>query len=158
MTRKLHDIVIEAKDIMTMTHEEFLHDGRYGEQNADMDMIIATATMAQHILLNERIDEAKQSYYQSRNHPIPPSNKGPSGANAPSPGSSPQPQDDIVTVRLSDGKYKTKDVDTKARLKELHFWWNTPKGTYDWNKRMKRSDWDALKTQEPFCGLTAKVE
>ena len=61
----------------------------------------------------------------------------------------------MVTVRLKDGVNKTKE--NKDRLKELGFWWNSPAGSFDWNKQMKPSEWKALSDEPPFNGFTVRV-
>lgn len=64
--------------------------------------------------------------------------------------------DKEVVVRLKDGSEKTKTY--KDHIKELGFWWNNPKGSYDWSKKMKQSEWNSLKTQSPFKDFKAVVE
>jgi hypothetical protein len=146
MTRELHEIVDESYKIFTLVLNKFEADKRFKNEGLPPAYVSIVSEMTQHILVNERIDESQDRRYGYRN----PSQT----QNTPS---KIQDNDKMVTVRLTDGKdLRTQDV--KDVLKNQYkFWWNTPQGSYDWNKKMHLSEWLGLATLEPFCNLTAKV-
>jgi len=138
--RKLQEIIDEAYDIFTLAYDKFEEDKRW-KGNYHYEWVKGVAEIAEKLLISERIEAQRTNNYTA-------SYKTKTNTNISS-------QDKIVTVRVSDGDVKTLDV--KERLRELGFWWNRPEGSKDWNKRMKLSDWEALKGQEPFNKLTIDV-
>jgi hypothetical protein len=138
--KTLNECVDDAYRALKMAHDKFIADKEYWGGNHHFEWV-SSVGMTGIISFNKQYmkygtytpltipkDEPKQSTSA-------PSNK--------------------VTVRLTDGSVKT--VDVKTRLRELGWWWNKPEKSYDWNKEMDEADWEALKKEEPFCKLTAKI-
>ena len=141
MVRKIKEIVDEQYDIFVLAYEKFEADNRW-KGNFHFEWITCVAEMSKAMLIHERISEEQQK----RGY-----NKQSSSA-----GDDPQDGERRVTIRLSDGTVKTKDV--KDKIREHNFWWDTPKGSFDWNKIMTMQEWNNLKDKYPFKELTVTVE
>ena len=107
MTRKINTIVTECTDIWIMAFDELQRDARFKDGNIAYTSIDAIATMVQHMLVNERIDDAKQRQWT----------KTPNDTSTPIDKTNASTPAKMVLVQLTDGDKLKLAFDENARAR-----------------------------------------
>lgn len=147
MTKTLYECVEEGYAALKIAYEFFEKDEKYWKGKEHFEWISSVA-------MNGAISYQKQftsygTYKPPDGNYKPPQSQNTEGDTTPS------EHKEMVTIKLSDGSKKTKDLRNEIKDTHLGFKWNNE--SYTWDSTMEQEIWEKVKDKSPFKDLAITI-